>query len=161
MCNNSEANSPGLHRVLHGLPLLIHEYVCRQHSFTVVGFACCRVWSRQSLSRHGTLSRIPHKSIRHEDSFKFSLGDVHHHDTLMFVVVWGEIYTSLSNVCPVILSHAGISLGSIKLDSRNKEKMHNFYDVLLKRFRRVGSQTGKLSSTEQQEREKQLNFLSG
>ncbi|CAN0101506.1 unnamed protein product [Scytosiphon promiscuus] len=49
---------------------------------------------------------------------------------------------------------------SIKLDSRNKEKMHNFYDVLLKRFRRVGSQTGKPSSAEQQDREEQLNFLS-
>ncbi|CAM9522905.1 unnamed protein product [Laminaria digitata] len=49
---------------------------------------------------------------------------------------------------------------SIKLDSRNKEKMHNFYDVLLKRFRRVGGQSLKLSSTERQDRESQLDFLS-
>lgn len=55
------------------------------------------------------------------------------------------------------------SPNSIKLDSHNKEKMHNFYDVLLKRFRRVGSQTekGKLSFTERQDRKKQLDFLSG
>ncbi|CBJ25573.1 similar to RIKEN cDNA 2610033H07 [Ectocarpus siliculosus] len=50
---------------------------------------------------------------------------------------------------------------SIKLDSRNKERMHNFYDVLLKRFRRVGSQSGKLSSAARQDRAKQLDFLSG
>eukprot|EP00752_Nemacystus_decipiens_P016522 g14767.t1 len=50
---------------------------------------------------------------------------------------------------------------SIKLDSRNKERMHNFYDVLLKRFRRVGGQTGTLSPAERQDREKQLDFLSG
>ncbi|CAM9297716.1 unnamed protein product [Pylaiella littoralis] len=50
---------------------------------------------------------------------------------------------------------------SIKLDSRNKERMHNFYDVLLKRFRRVGSQKGKLSPAERRDREKQLDFLSG
>ena len=50
--------------------------------------------------------------------------------------------------------------GSIKLDSRNKEKMHNFYDVLLKRFRRVGAQSLKLSPTERQDRESQLDFLS-
>ncbi|CAM9493430.1 unnamed protein product, partial [Hapterophycus canaliculatus] len=50
---------------------------------------------------------------------------------------------------------------SITVDSRNKERMHNFYDVLLKRFQRVGDQTGKVSSAEQQDREKQLIFLSG
>lgn len=38
--------------------------------------------------------------------------------------------------------------------------MHNFYEVLLKRFRRVGAQTAKLSR-ERQDREKQLNFLTG
>eukprot|EP00903_Cladosiphon_okamuranus_P007894 g7626.t1 len=50
---------------------------------------------------------------------------------------------------------------SIKLGSSNKERMHNFYDVLLKRFRRVGGQTGTLSLAERQDREKQLDFLSG
>lgn len=50
---------------------------------------------------------------------------------------------------------------SIKLDSRNKERMHNFYEVLLKRFHRVGGQTGNLSSIERRDRAKQLDFLSG
>lgn len=51
-------------------------------------------------------------------------------------------------------------LNSIKLDSRNKERMHNFYDVLLKRFRRVGGQAGDLPA-ERQDRQKQLDFLTG
>lgn len=54
-----------------------------------------------------------------------------------------------------------IAMCSINLDSRNKERMHNFYDVLLKRFRRVGGQVGQLSSATSDDRATQLDFLSG
>lgn len=54
----------------------------------------------------------------------------------------------------------GVVPNSIKLNSHNKERMHNFYDVLLKRFRRVGGETGNLSPAERQDRETQLDFMS-
>ncbi|CAM9222490.1 unnamed protein product [Choristocarpus tenellus] len=50
---------------------------------------------------------------------------------------------------------------SIKLDSKNKERVHNFYDVLLKRFRRVGDQAARLPAGGAMDRAKQLDFLSG
>ncbi|CAM9849880.1 unnamed protein product, partial [Phaeothamnion confervicola] len=48
---------------------------------------------------------------------------------------------------------------SVRLDGRNKEKMHNFYGLLLRRFQRVGQQAVQLPPGGPMDRTVQLDFL--